>query len=234
MSQPTQPPEGFHNVLNSHGYPFQYSVIRFADNLAQKGRSSWVFHSAEVPVAVQGVETKVDFILSTANKLTYMVAECKRVNPALGYWCFAEAPYTHRNPQSNRLFFETIKVSPLKGVTARAEGRHYTLDSSVTSSFASRCYHLGIELKSNKLGTSQGSGGRGTIEDAIGQVLRGVNGFVEYFRSNDSSLQPNVSYQLSSEFQFSVKFVPVIFTTASLWVSDVDLGATDLNTGDVK
>ncbi len=225
------PPEGFHKLLNSHGYAFQYSVIRLAEKLAAEERSAWLFQGAEFPVVVQGADTRIDFIMSSQSLRTYMVSECKRVNPALGDWCFAQAPYTHRNTQENRLIFDSIEARALQGATARAEGRDYEFTSSVTSIITSQNYHLGFELKSNQRGDPQAGGG---IDDAIGQVLRGVNGLINYFASHQRSLRNGFLSHLPIPRQnFTTKIVPVIFTTANLWASDVDLGAADLTTGKI-
>src|SRR5690606_30046614 len=61
-----------------------------------------------------------------------------------------------------------------------------------------------------------------TIDDAITQVLRGVNGLIEHLSRTS---------QQSDEPRF---LIPVVFTTANLWVSDVDLGSASLETGKLK
>jgi hypothetical protein len=63
--------------------------------------------------------------------------------------------------------------------------------------------------------------GRGAIEEAAGQVLRGVNGLVEFFKQSPKARQERKTYQC----------FPVIFTTARLWVTQANLAEADLMTG---
>jgi hypothetical protein len=86
---------GFQNVLNSHGYGFQYSVLKEVARLAYEVRSaSWIPKVPEFPVEVQGHDTRIDFILKHARLPFYLVAECKRANPSLANWCFAKMDIT--------------------------------------------------------------------------------------------------------------------------------------------
>jgi hypothetical protein len=66
-------------------------------------------------------------------------------------------------------------------------------------------------------------GGRSAIEDAATQVTRGVNGFIECLAKNLRRGQGRIGISL----------IPAIFTTAKLFVSDVDLRQTDLARGEV-
>jgi hypothetical protein len=54
----------FNNQLDRHGYGFHYSVLSWAEELnTRRGASQWVFEVCEFPVAVQGIGTRIDFIL---------------------------------------------------------------------------------------------------------------------------------------------------------------------------
>jgi hypothetical protein len=53
--------------------------------------------------------------------------------------------------------------------------------------------------------------------------LRGLNGFVDFLKVNP---------QILGEKQ-SGNFLPVIFTTAQIWTSDVDLSTANLTRGDL-
>jgi hypothetical protein len=66
------------------------------------------------------------------------------------------------------------------------------------------------------------SKGRGEVDDAATQVLRGVNGLIETFaRSNVAA--------------GAEKFlIPVVFTTANLWATATDLSAADLMNGNLR
>jgi len=222
MPEGILPPDtAFQSVLNSHGYSFQYSVIRLAERLYGPGRCPWLFEWAEFPVSVGSRDTRIDLVLRKYNTHIYLIGECKRVNPALGHWCFARAPYTHRSPAPKKLLVESIEVVSLDQVAPVDSQQPYRLINTVSSSASDVIYHVGRELRSNEKGESQASTGRGAIEEATGQVLLGVNGMIQHIAAHHEVLRPGNKITL----------VPVIFTTANLWTSEVDLGAADLATG---
>lgn len=105
--------EDYRKVLNRHGYAFQYSVIRFAEDLYRQNQSEWINEAAEFPVSVRNMQTRIDFILRKSKPPVYLVAECKRVNPAFSNWCFADSPYARSNSGSNRVVFQYAWVPPL-------------------------------------------------------------------------------------------------------------------------
>ena len=85
----------------------------------------------------------------------------------------------------------------------------------------SDAYHFGVEVRSTKPGDDKGESGR-AIEDAVTQVLRGLNGYLDALSQNKELFEGTKTYLL-----------PVIFTTAQLWISSSDLGLADLSTGDL-
>ncbi len=206
----------FESTLNRQGHPFQYAVIRRAHELHDERRSPWVFEVSEFPVEVQGYHTRVDFILSQwAESLSapfrFLVAECKRVNPALSDWMFARAPYVGRGGTTRDILVERVRRAGQD--IASSYGR---LDGS------ENIYHLGFEVKSTATG-DPGGGGRGAIEDAATQVTRGVNGLIDCLSKHRRHLCED----------FPVAFVPAIFTTARLWATELDLANTDIVQGQV-
>ena len=112
----------FQKVLDQLGYGFQYAVLKAAQAATQID-SKWRFEVAEFPVQVQGVNTKIDFVLQHGGtsrhnppQPCYLLAECKRANPALSNWCFVRAPYVYREPSDDNLlleYCERIKWTPL-------------------------------------------------------------------------------------------------------------------------
>ncbi|HEV7743891.1 MAG TPA: hypothetical protein VGO56_02740 [Pyrinomonadaceae bacterium] len=214
----------FQKALNRHGYGFQFSVLEIAERLAKKvdenERSLWKFLFSEVPVEVQGSGTRIDFILSrsrfnSSSPFFYLICECKRANPALSNWCFVRAPRVRRNQPKgiDSLLIETViqpnGVAPFKII---ASNDHPLRDA----------YHLGVEVRAAKPGDKNGESGR-AIEDAVTQVLRGLNGYLGALSQNNQLVEGTLTYLL-----------PVIFTTAQLWVSSADLGQADLTTGDIN
>jgi len=219
MTDREQKPEAntsaiFESALNRQGHPFQHAVIRRAHELNDERRSPWVFEVSEFPVEVQGHHTRIDFVLSrwreAAGPFQFLVGECKRTNPSLSDWLFARAPYVHRGGVSREILVEALRR---EGNTLTASlGR---LDGS------DNIYHVAVEVKGAAKGDASGSG-RGAIEDAATQVIRGVNGLIDYFSKNRRYLPEH----------FPVSFIPLIFTTAKIWATEVDIAA-DLETGNV-
>jgi hypothetical protein len=204
----SNPPEDdIRKVLNSHGHAFQYAVLRRTEELADLRRSRWFFEAAEFPVTTGDAVLHIDFILRAAQRSVYLVAECKRVDPGRSRWCFARAPYTRRNATEAEVVFQGIRL-PRGG---RPEPYIHKKVATIPTT------HLGIELR----GTDKGDGvtGRGTLNEATTQVLRGMNGLVNHLFTSGT---PNEGQTL---------FLPVIFTTASLWLAEGDLASADVATG---
>jgi hypothetical protein len=202
-------------VLDRHGYGFHYRVLKYADELFRNNRSIWLFEAAEFPVEVKGNGTRIDLILRRGStdrgQHFYLVGECKRANPALSDWCFVRAPYTRRNPRQGALLAEEVRYDVAGNTVSTGVARFW--DSR-------EVYHIGVELRSGNQGDPSGSG-RGAIEEAVTQLCRGLSGWVEFLATHRRLIPPNGS----------VITIPVIFTTARIWASDVDLGAADLHSG---
>jgi hypothetical protein len=66
-----------------------------------------------LPVSVGGKDTHVDFVLRTHE--AFLVAECKRANPALANWCFARAPYIARRERASEVRLEQLRWNSTVG-----------------------------------------------------------------------------------------------------------------------
>ncbi len=201
--------EIFRKTLNSHGYGFQYAVIREAQRLREEGKSEWIFEVSEFPVSVRGKNTHIDLILRKHNTRYHLIGECKRANPALANWCFVRSPYIRRNRTSQKLFFQYV----LPATSNVATG--------VDTGSSDKIYNIGLEAPSGMKGDVQGQG-RKVIEDAVTQVTLGVNGMIDFLPAHSSFAPP----------QEKIHLIPVIFTTANLWTTEVDLGSASLETGE--
>jgi len=199
-------------VLSAHGYGFQYAVMRAAEKLFDDHRSKWLFEAAEFPVQVGDTVTHVDFACRTKSGHTYLVAECKRADPARAHWCFVRTPYTRMNGSSIELVFEDVIYDP--GLTRAAA--HFTVTGNGV-------FQLGVELNTRAKG--DGLSGRSSINEAAAQVLRATNGMVNHLHD---------VRRMQSKPTRRLRFLPVVFTTAELWVSDTDLSEADLRTGIVR
>lgn len=210
----------FQDALNRHGYGFQYAVLKKASELVKKG-SRWIPAVAEFPVPL-GDGTKIDFLLRDLafNTRTTLICECKRVNEAFGRWCFVRAPYTHDAlGRDHSVIMDSIEFSTREdGQRVRVSHKHGV--------FLDRAYSIGLVVKNNNAkGDAQPRKGTNeeAIEEAATQVLRGSNGYIETLSQHPRLLregQPHI-------------VLPVIFTTATLWVSDADLSGADLGSGKI-
>jgi hypothetical protein len=210
----TQVAKSFEAALNRHGYGFQYSVLREAEQLAMQGKSPWGFSVSEFPVEVQGSGTRIDFVLKNYRQCLYMVAECKRANPALSNWCFAKVPESIPNSSRDSVFVEVACVPDVGAWYTATQHRFHS----------SNVYHIALEVRTRERGDPGGSD-RGAIEQAATQVCRGLNGLLNFFKGD-----PDV-FKGERGNDSIIGFLPVIFTTARLWASDVDLSSADLQQG---
>lgn len=204
------------HAINRHGHAFQNAVLRRAGELFESRRSKWAFDGVEVPVEVRGHATRIDFLLhkrmwTGAGVAQFLVAECKRANPALSNWCFVKSKFLRRNLEVDREpIVETVQSD---GNDVRSEARKLNSRGEV--------YALGYEVRADQKG--EGGPGRGAIEEACGQVLRGANGLVNLLRVAPDFLVENNPTPL----------IPVVFTTANLWTSDADLSDADISSGEL-
>lgn len=165
--------------------------------------------------------TRIDFIISRVGRRhdstpLYLIAECKRANPSLARWLFVRAPYKHRAAEKGERDGVVLEC------VLHEDGILKSFAHEVSRS--GEIYHLGFEARTNVKGDSEGETGR-AIEEAATQVSRHLNGFIETVVR-----EPNM-VRLDSTH---VDFMPVIFTTATLYTSDVDLSLADLETGKVE
>jgi hypothetical protein len=204
----------YRQELNRHGYPFQNSIIRAAKELFEAGNSPWIFRAAEFPVSVRGRVTHIDFILEHRDKSLYLIGECKRVNPGLSNWCFARTLFTTRNPKDTKLIIQN---------TWQSERASHTVLTGISSENSDQIYHLGLEIKSNQKGDSQGQQKGEALNKGAEQVCLGINGMIEFLAARPTLLTG----------RGKVHLLPAIFTTAQVFTSDVDLGSANINTGDL-
>jgi hypothetical protein len=203
-----QKAKAFEVALNRHGFAFQYAVARSARELASFEFSNWFPVVPEFPVRVQGTDTRIDLILQPRRKPSYLVVETKRANPALAYWCFAQSGM--RGAWASPVIYSEV--------LRKVNGQFFTEVRNGTGVDA--IYDVAVEASTGAKGDERGSRS-GAIEDAVGQVCRGLNGLIEYFR-----LYGPVDEE-------PLEFFPVVVTTAELLTTAKPLTESDLSTGKV-
>ena len=201
----------FAKAVNRQGYAFQNALLRQCVGLNESRKSSWSFEAAEFPVEVNGDGTRIDFVLWADQRPYWLLAECKRVNPALADWLFLRTSYVRRYARTEQIIAEQVAKD--------ASGCCSADGVEIWNPHPHFVGHRGFEVRTEKEGESGSS--RDAIEEAAGQVLRGLNGMVNHLTRQPTALGPGRRRIL----------LPVIFTTANLWVSDADLSNSDVRTG---
>ena len=177
--------------------------------LKERGESPWSFEAAELPVQVGRQDTRIDFVLRTNDAV--LVAECKRANPALARWCFARAPYIARRARAADVRLEQF-------FREESTGRLLTRPTELTG--VNDQYHIGVEMRTAAKGDADFRG-RGAIEEAATQVVRGANGLINFVGSSPGVMDKS-----------AMCVVPAVFTTAELLCSDANLALSELATGE--
>lgn len=206
---------GLRKILNTHGYGFQYAILSEAKRLFDERRSGWRFEAAEVPVVTRGTTIHIDFLLRRGDEAnqTYLIAECKRTDSARARWGFAQAPYTWRDARPRNVIFEQVSCEPPDNRIL--ERTPYECECPMNR----RPYHHGFELRTSSRGEGTGQS-TGAIMKAVTQALRGTSGWINHLFSHRSFTKKT-----------TFRFIPVIFTTAELWVTDAELSQAELTTG---
>jgi hypothetical protein len=214
--------KNFENQLRIHGFGFQYAVIEEINRLFNKDKCAFLPKFAEFPVEINNANTHIDFILERTDKSEFpmthpffLICECKRANPALSNWCFVQAPFCREG-----LFFDSIYLESLQ-----FDKRWNTKKSIIlqTSPQSKQVFDIAFNVKSDK----EGEGDTKGASDAVTQVLRGMNGFIEYLGEKENLLR------IENKESYTPRFFSVIFTTAELWTSSVDLKQADLSNGNI-
>ncbi len=214
----------FTKILGTHGYGFQFSVLRKAKELAEIRKSQFFFEASEFPVKVQGTDTRIDFILKKMSdggkwlSTLFLLAECKKANPALSSWCFVKAPFIHKNiwTGNENLIIETLlRNEEDDSISSLVMDKHFSTSDNN--------YNIGFEIRKNQKGDACGETGQ-AIEKACSQILRGMNGFIQTMTKEQHIWAKS----------YKTYFLPVIFTTADLFISDIDLSLSNLQTGEIK
>ncbi|MCZ7652665.1 MAG: hypothetical protein M5U13_16440 [Thermoanaerobaculia bacterium] len=201
----------FAKALNAHGHGFQAAVLQRVAYLFEGRRSPWRLAATEFPVDLRGQVTHIDFVLCHRSRQLRLVVECKRANPALSRWCFVRSPITLPMAWRETVAGECVKQVSSGQVRASCD----------PLSRSNRLYHLAFEMRCGKPGDPIGSS-RGGIDAAVTQVLRGMNGLVDFLARDAATFLQDAE---------GVIFLPVVVTTAELWTSAIDLSQTDLASG---
>jgi hypothetical protein len=206
--------------LSEHGFIFQEKC---AEVLQHNGeRTKWIVHTTEYPVSIKDRDTRVDIVLrdtSTNKYQIYAVVECKRVNPERRYWLFGN-PLLPSFSQPLLINLRSEEFSP----SGRHVGKHLhyaqlKLHYDDIATYLIDNWWLEIGKKGNKAYASPNP-----VEDAFVQACIGVSGIAH---------EQEIQWQ-KNRGAFSALFIPVVITTAPLYVAMYDLKDVDLASGSIE
>ena len=151
--------------------------------------------SREFPVEINNSNTHIDFILERKDKSEFpkknplfLICECKKANPALSNWCFVKAPFYRDGSNFERIYLESLEIhqnAPL-----------IKTDVHQAWQGVKEVFDIAFSVKSDK----EGEGDTKSANDAVAQVLRGMNGFINYLGSKRKKFKKRISRVIHASF----------------------------------
>lgn len=207
-------------TLDVHGFGFHYAVMKRANELREESLTNWHLKGTEFPVSNKNESTHIDFVLMNERLDTFLIAECKRADPAKANWCFVKAPYTWSD-EAHSQYIQFDKLT----LPANSRDKKYFIFRSAMARTTDKIANLGFEISTGEKGDGLSALNKSSINAAVTQVTRSASGFFNYFvKSYEHEIN-------NSEIHY--RFIPVIFTTAQLWLTDTDISMADISTGNL-
>jgi len=214
-----EPIDFLFNAVNEQGYLFQ-GACEHALRVNEK-ITDWEVKAVEYPVIFgeefSRAETRVDIILHAKgldSPELYALVECKRTNPSYINWIFGAPDLPFGEPQFSTLGLQCSRVlsnSPLV-VNRLVEHLHFGI-----------CTYAANNWLEAKKGQKSRTSTPQNIENVFIQVLRGIGGFA----------QEQLSQRYKGRQPFETFYIPVVVTTAKLYVAYYKLEDIDLSTGTI-
>lgn len=223
-SSPNKSDENLEQILfdslSDHGFLFQEKCAQVLQHNVH--RTKWRLHTTEYPVSLKDRDSRVDIILrdelSNSHQI-YAVIECKRVNPNRGYWLFGNPLGTFSKPLLIGLGAEYSR-----GGNYSIHYAQLKLPFDDIATYLIDNWWLQISKISKEGGKERYSSSPNPIEDAFTQVCIGVSGIAE---------ELELQYRKDPQ-EISTLFIPIVITTAPLYVATYDLKDVDLASGDIN
>ncbi len=214
--------KNFETELRKNGFGFQYALLKEISSQLNAEKSAFLPRFAEFPVEINETNTHIDFILERINtnyfpknNPFFLICECKRANPALSNWCFVRSPFGREGLLIDFIFLEKLQTDK------HSNKKETYVQQSDTR--GKKIFDIAFNVKSDDKGEGDTKG----ANDAVTQVLRGMNGFIQYVADKEHLLR------IENAKSYTRYFLPVVFTTANLWASTVNLSESDLNSGNL-
>jgi hypothetical protein len=207
-------PDLLFNALNEQGYLFQEACKYALEKNEQ--RTGWEVRASEYPVSLVGQDTRVDIVLRAKRQSPpelYALVECKRAEPSYIYWVFGAPHFGDASCSTLGLECrETRSDQPYK-VNRLLERLHFEFVTEIA-----------INWQEAKRGSGKRASTPQNIENAFVQVLKGIGGLA----------QEQLDQRHKSRILFKTFFVPIVVTTASLYVAYYKTKDIDLTTGKIS
>jgi len=212
------------NSLNEQGYIFQ-EACKYE---LSKSNINWSVKASEYPVSIMGQDTKIDLVLQ--NNDIFALVECKRADPVYTSWLFAELEPGKRNYSICQvLSIECLSSSSntTKIINRKIEEKEFDVDAYIAKSFVEvkdHSIHAGNKQINQMNGNSlRRNSNPQNIENAFGQVLRGLSAFA----------LEQLSQRFKSNETFRIFFIPIVVTTASLYLAHYKAQDISLTNGKI-
>lgn len=194
------------HALNESGIPFETKVLQELRN----AYNGWEPVAQDYPVAVQSIETKADIVLK--HDTSFAVVECKRLNPNYTCWMFLSPG----NEKVNRGKVLSRIATNEQGFTIPSIGLR---DSFLSNTALHNCGR-GVAVRIHSASPSKPQGNTQQVEDAMRQVLAATAGVAQEEGARHFPEGPTAG-----------SFIPVIVTTAPLFVATYEPEDVSLATG---
>lgn len=159
------------NALNEQGYLFREACEQALKN--KEGTTGWEVKASEYPVSLQGQDTRVDIVLrskTSSSPELYALVECKRADPAYIYWIFGAPGLPFGDALCSTLGLECRETR---------SDRPYQASRFVTRLHFNLPTHGAESWLEARKGSDKRTSTPQNIENAFGQVLKGVGGLAQ-------------------------------------------------------
>lgn len=206
------------NALNEQGFIFQEKCA----HSLEKGETGWSIDNVEYPVSLKDIDTRVDIILRKSIGQgcdVWSLVECKRADPEYVYWLFGSPGLPPGKAHCSVLVLEGEEATKTQGrrIHTTVEMLNLNISTYDAKSWAA-VRDIPQKPSSKRLSNID------NIEKAFAQVLIGTSGFA------------NEQYeQRSKDFSvFKAFFLPIVVTTANLYVAHYKLQDISIETGKLE
>lgn len=203
------------NALNEQGFIFQEACKHCLEEV----QTGWKVKAFEYPVSLQGNDTRVDIVLRNSDSDSpelWALIECKRANPEYVYWLFGSPGLPSVDASCSALGFSCPSVRSDEPFRIRklVEPLHFGI-----STYAAKSW---MEVKRNP--KKERTSNTENIEKAFAQVLTGTAGFAE----------EHLEQRCKHKATFKTFFIPIVITTATLYVAEYKPEDVNLETGTIS